>query len=201
MTEQKIETETAQGSAGKNGRRRFFGVGAATAPFLLTLVSQPALGVTCFTPSRSLSKNTSITQASRIGNCSGAKSAGDYQLSNGLWPASMPPTTAFHPRFTQGSIKNKTKFLKTVSTQVVSKTMGEVIAINSNGEVHRHLLAAYLNKKGGGGASIPEIVLTESAILAIWSEYAQNGFYAPFATVKWYDAEIINYLKSNGIVS
>jgi len=76
-----------------------------------------------------------------------------------------------------------------------------VIAINSNGEVHRHLLAAYLNKKGGGGASIPNIVLTETAILTIWSEYAQNGFYAPFATVKWYDAEIINYLKSNGIVS
>lgn len=83
-------------------------------------------------------------------------------------------------------------------------TLGEVLTIGGpqdSGKVAKYLIGAYLNTKAGNGAVIPTNVMTPDGILAIWSEYvSNNGFYEPVAGVKWYAAEIKDYLKSNGIV-
>lgn len=189
------------------GRRHFLGQGAAATPFFITLANQPALGATCFTPSRALSKNTSLSQQGKDGICVGAESPGNYAAqqttSKGAyhWPASVSPSTPFHPTFIMGSTEGVTKFTKiTKNRRIVSQTFGEALNVNAPGQVHFHLIAAYLNTMGGNGAVIPAHVMTPTGVLAIWSEYAKKGFYEPSAGVKWYADEIIDYLKSNGIV-
>ncbi|MDR2186430.1 MAG: hypothetical protein LBE62_00080 [Azonexus sp.] len=205
MTEQNTHADSKQNNAdGKSrGRRRFLGAGAATTPFLLTLVSQPALGVACFTPSRSLSKNTSLSQQDKYGNCLNAKSPSSYaaQASTGDgWP--VPPTTLMHPTFYQGGVLLKTYFAKPTGPngELTSMTLGEAIQETSQGQVHAYLIAAYLNKRGGGGAVIPDNVLTETDILGMWQEYVTKGFFEPMAGINWYADDIINYLQTNGIV-
>lgn len=196
---------TSNPNGESNDRRRFLGAGAAATPFLLTLVSQPALGVTCFTPSRSLSRNTSLSQQGKDAECTGAESPGNYksQQSAGSayhWPAAVPPTTLMHPLFYMGGVQGVTKFTKTVNNQEVSKTLGEALQDHAAGQVHFHLIAAYLNKMGGNGAVIPDKVLTAQGILSMWQEYATKGYYEPMAGIKWYATEIVTYLTSNGIV-
>lgn len=191
---------------GNRRRRLLVGAGASAAPFLLTLVSQPALGVTCFTPSRSLSKNTSLSQTGKYGECTGAESPGNYkaQQTPGTspyhWPATVPPTTAMHPLFYMGNSNGVTRFVKTVNNAEVSMTLGEALNVNAPEQVHFHIIAAYLNKLGGNGAVIPDNVMTVSSILGMWQEYATKGYYEPFAGTKWYATEIKAYLISNGIV-
>lgn len=199
----KTEQEAIVPESGR--RRRFLGAGSAAAPFILTMVSQPALGVTCFTPSRSLSKNTSISQQGKYGECTGAESPGNYktQQTSGNayhWPASVPPGTPFHPLFHMGGKTGVTKFTKTVNNQEVSMTLGEALDVNAPGQVHFHLIGAYLNKMGGNGAIIPDAAITETGILTMWHEYATKGYYEPIAGVKWYAQQIVDYLISNGIV-
>lgn len=208
MTNQDQEIKTAQEAMvpKSGGRRRFLGAGSAAAPFILTMVSQPALGVTCFTPSRSLSRNTSISQQGNYGECTNAESPGNYkaQQTSGTsayhWPASVPPSTLFHPLFHMGTVPGVTKFTKVVNGQEVSMTLGEALNVNAAGQVHFHLIGAYLNKKGGNGAVIPDSAITDTGILIMWQEYATKGYYEPVAGVKWYADEIVNYLKTNGIV-
>ncbi len=190
--------------ATNSGRRRLIGTGAAAAPFLLTLVSQPALGVTCFTPSRSLSRNTSLSQQGHFGECTGAESPGNYaaQQTPGSgayhWPASTPPGTLMHPLFTQGNSQGITKFRHPSGA---SMTLGEALNVNAPMQVHFHIIAALLNKRGGNGAVIPDSGITEAGIKAIWTEYAMTGYYTPFAGApKWDGAAIVLYLKNNGIV-
>ena len=204
MTERNTNPDLRQESANgkRHDRRRFLGAGAAAAPFLLTLVSQPALGTTCFTPSRSLSRNTSVSQQGKYGECMRAESPGNYkaqqQLGQGasIWP--VPPSTPMHPLFYMGGEDLKTRFIKLVNGRVLSMTLGEALEVNTAGQVHSHLIAAYLNTMGGNGAVIP--VLTADNVLKIWREYATTGYYEPMAGIKWYAEDIVDYLKSNGIV-
>ena len=80
------------------GRRRFLGAGTSAVPALVTLASSPALGATCFTPSRNLSQNTSLSQQAFVGSCTGS-SVSAYITSNGSgWPVAS--TTKFHDVFT-----------------------------------------------------------------------------------------------------
>ena len=214
MADQDTTPETGkEGSKANNGgRRRFLGAGTAAAPFVLTLVSQPALGVTCFTPSRSMSRNTSLSQQGKFGECTNAESPGNYGQqveqvkSKGKinpayhWPRSVLPTARFHPTFLQGSIAGETSFTNESNNTVTSKTLGEVLLINVSGNVAKHIIAAYLNKLGGNGAVIPDSAITLAGIKNMWAEYATKGFYEPMAGIKWYAQDIVNYLKSNGIV-
>lgn len=208
MTDQDTTPDSKQDSVTgeSNDRRRFLGAGAAATPFLLTLVSQPALGVTCFTPSRSLSRNTSVSQQGKNGECLRAESPGNYsaQQQQGFgayhWPAAVPPSTPMHPLFYKGGEYLKTKFVKKVNGNWVSMTLGEALQVNAPGQVHFHLIGAYLNKMGGNGAVIPDIVMTAQDILGMWQEYASRGYYEPMAGIKWYAEDIVNYLKTNGIV-
>ncbi len=203
---QDLQQNPAPTPTGSGRRRRFLGAGVTAAPLVLTMISQPALGATCFTPSRSLSRNTSVSQNGYFGECTGAESPGNYkaQQTPGTsayhWPATVKPTDPFHPTFKMGSDQGKTKFTKLVGGNWVSKSFGEVLDINVAGQVHFHLIAAYLNKLGGNGAVIPDVAITVEGILQIWSEYITKGFYAPTAGVEWGAEKIVTYLKTNGIV-
>lgn len=187
----------------KTGRRRFLGVGAGAAPALLTLASQPALGVTCFTPSRSLSRNTSISQQGKYGDCLRAESPGNYQAqqdpSKGAyhWPTSVPPSTPFHPLF-YGQ-----RFMTGAGAARRSMTLGEVLNLQGNEDpekVAKHLIGAYLNIHGGNGAVIPANVLTAANVLTIWQEWETKRYYEPVAGVQWGGTQIKNYLLNNGII-
>lgn len=190
----------------KAGRRRFLGAGSAIAPVILTMVSQPALGVTCFTPSRSLSRNTSLSQQDKYGECVGAQSPGNYsqQTDSGSpaysWP--IDHRTPFHPTFAVGN-RVGTRFYKTVNNVTVPMTMFEVLNLGGNQDLEKmafHLIGAYLNCLGGGGASISPLAMTPQGILNIWQEWATKGYYEVTAGVRWYATDIKNYLLSNGIV-
>ncbi len=190
-------------------RRRFLGAGVAATPAVLSLASQPALGVTCFTPSRSLSKNTSISQQGKYGECTNAESPGNYkaQQTPGVgayhWPASVPPSTPFHPTFVRGSIDGATLFIIN-APDPRSMTMGEVLDRTGDQDPYKvafHLIAAYLNIKGGNGAVISPAAATETTITTIWSEWVTKGYYEPFAGTRWGSEQIKTYLISNGIVA
>ena len=207
------------------GRRRFLGAGVSATPALMTLVSQPALGVTCFTPSRSLSKNTSISQAGKDGECNG-QSPGNYgaQTEPGIpsytWPAYPLPGTPFHDIFKPeyfvitvvGGAASKSKKPKSGGSNTRSLTFLEVLRLNPNSEFEdlapgsaipvdpanlgKHLAAAYLNCVNG---FIPEKILTTEGVKGIWNEWATKGHFEPMAGVKWYAADIVSYLSANGI--
>ena len=210
MTNQDKDINTTQETAApeSGGRRRFLGAGSAAAPFILTMVSQPALGVTCFTPSRSLSKNTSISQQGKYGECTGAESPGNYKRHTDPddtayhWPTNCPPSTPFHSLFVQGTT-SATAFTKTENGVTRSMTMAEVLNDGANqddGKVAKHLIGAYLNVLGGNSAVIPPNVITEQGVRDIWFDYVNQGYYEPTAGVQWRAEQIKNYLKTNGIV-
>ena len=87
-----------------------------------------------------------------------------------------------------------------VTLRGVAGTLVYVLDIEAAGQVHFHLIGAYLNKLGGNGAVIPDVAITVEGILNIWSEYVTKGFYEPTAGVKWYAEDIKTYLISNGMV-
>lgn len=206
MTNPHQDLQPSPAKPGTNGgrRRRFLGAGVSAAPLILTMVSQPALGATCFTPSRSLSRNTSVSQNGFFGECTNAQSPGNYSAqqdpSKGSYNWPISPSTDFHPTFKEGSVDGVSSFRKTVGATRVIMTFGEAIRVNAPGQVHFHLIAAYLNKLGGNGAVIPDNVIKVEEILNIWSEYVTKGYFEPMATVKWYGEDIKTYLISNGIV-
>ncbi|MDO8958553.1 MAG: hypothetical protein Q7U85_02345 [Rhodocyclaceae bacterium] len=192
-------------SVSKAGRRRFLGTGSVAAPVILTMFSQPALGVTCFTPSRSLSRNTSVSQAGKNGECTGAQSPGNYSAQTNpgrpaySWP--IPPDTPFHPTFVAG--RPGAVFYKMVNNQLVSMTMLEVLNLGGNQDPEKmafHLIGAYLNCLGGGGSRISPLAITAEGVLRIWSEWATKGYYEVTAGVQWSATEIKAYLLDNGIV-
>lgn len=210
MTELSERTHNPDNSAvEQNGdRRRFLGKGIKAAPFVITLASQPALGTICYTPSRSLSKNTSISQQGKYGECTIAESPGNYKEKQDItaqaysWPATVPPSTLFHPLFYAG-LTTATSFEKTVGGVTRSMTLGEVLTDGANQDTFKfakHMIGAYLNTMGGNGAVIPANVMPPQGILDIWKSYAMHGYYEVTAGVRWDAVQIIAYLTSNGIV-
>ena len=187
-------------------RRRFLGTGAVVTPTILTLASQPALGDgICFTPSRSLSKNTSASQVGKDGACLNAESPGNYKAqsvpntSPYHWPIS--PNTKFHSNKTyngtsgvfSGSVYGNLSLL-----EVLNKANG----LNDPYNVAFHLIAAYLNILGGNGAVIPSNVLSVQGVKNIWTAWLASGFtkYPVMPGTAWTGAQLVSYLISNGIV-
>ena len=244
MNERTSSTNSpSQAQAPARGRRRFLGAGVSATPALLTLASHPALAVTCFTPSRSLSRNTSVGQELKNGICNG-KSPGNYGAqtdpfdNNGkpnpayTWPKSVPPDTPFHSVFNgtrfyidilvieevvqmtpnpngRGSDK-KTVLRETIGSR--SLTFWEVITLNTRSapadlapgasvpldpaNLGKHIAAAYLNCVN---ELIPLHILTAKQVQEIWLQWDTKGYFEPMAPVKWYEADIVDYLTSNGI--
>lgn len=196
------------------GRRRFLGAGSAVTPVILTLFSQPALGATCFTPSRSLSRNTSVTQDGRYG-----------KECYGLPPSSYSGVeTSFHSVFVEGSTQGKDKFYKTVDGAEIKKpngksydppryeqvsvpmTFGDVIR-SFPGSLAAYMIAAYLNCKNGkvppyvliadGGGEIPSVT-------GMWAEWVRFGMYTvkqpgSHPDFQWNANRIILYFQDNAI--
>jgi hypothetical protein len=171
----------------------------------MTIVSQPVLGATCFTPSRSLSRNTSISQNGNYGTCTG-QSPGTYMAQSDpnnqhggsySWP--IPPSTPFHPTFSGRHFY--ITYQSNGQTVTRSLTMLEVLNNTNNldsQQVAFHLIAAYLNCLNNW---VSPLALTTAGVQAIWTEWDTQGYYEPMAGVRWYAAEIKNYLISNGIVA
>ncbi|MCQ8180319.1 hypothetical protein NP603_04290 [Methylomonas sp. SURF-1] len=185
--------------------RRSFAKAGIVSPLVMTLISRPAMaGGVCFSPSRSLSKNTSVSQNGNYGECNGI-SPGNYKTqTNPLmpsynWPSSVPPSTPFHPLFKRGSTAKGTLFETGTGLNLRSRTLLEVLGLNGSGDPSKlafHTIGAYLNCVNG---FIPTNVLTKEKVVSIWEEYVTNGFYEPFAGVKWYAGDIVSYYQTNYI--
>lgn len=210
-----------------HGRRRFLGAGTSAAPALITLVSTPALGVTCFTPSRNLSQNTSLSQQAYIGQCTGA-TVTSYRAGTG-WP--VPTSTAFHPLFAGDNFYVKAT---TNGSQARSCTLLEVMQLDmttlappagtvwctSTGQaratpkplaagsttpeatttVAKHVIAAYLNcTRLLVPANVLQAAGTHPSCTLMWSDFKADGTYEVMASVLWGPTQIVDYLISNGI--
>lgn len=184
------------GRAPSVSRRRFLKAGTATAPVVATLLSQPALGTTtCFTPSRSLSRNTSIRSSDGHGNCTGAPCT-HYQNNPGGsgWPSGCSPTTSFH----NDSYRFCGTRCWTSGWPSRSKTMIEVF--NTADDCSRHFAAAYLNCLGGGGSSVPSSVMTHTRVLQMWRDCETTGRHEITAGVYWDREQCKAYFRAQGIV-
>ncbi len=176
-------------AASGSGRRRFLGAGIS-GPALLTLISQPALGasVTCFTPSRSLSRNTSISQTAKNASCNG-KSPGYWKQDQSFpdWPVQQ--STLFHPIFSGSRFK----------VNNVSKTMLQVLKFEGNEDLEKmgfHVIGAYLNILKGL-VNIPGFTVNE--LKGMWTAWDTNGQYEVTAGVFWNATQIKAYFLSNQI--
>lgn len=208
------------------GRRRFLGAGTSAVPALVTLASTPALGATCFTPSRNLSQNTSLSQAAFVGTCTGT-SVTSYKAGTG-WP--IANNTRFHTVFTGDVfwVKNNasgssglrsctllevlnldTTTLAPPAGKVWSTSAGVyrssfVPVTGTTGSetitVAKHLVAAYLNCSAG---LVPNNVLKASGTVPsctdIWADFIADGKYEVMASVLWLPSGIVDYFISNGI--
>lgn len=209
------------------GRRRFLGAGSSAVPALVTLASSPALGATCFTPSRNLSQNTSLSQNAYIGNCTGG-SVTAYKAGTG-WP--IATTTPFHSLFLGDVFYVKTDSGAN-TTGLRSCTLLEVLNLNSGTlappagvvwstkqgvykasfaavagttgaetmTVAKHMVAAYLNCAAG---LVPSTVLkatgTVPSCTDMWADFIADGKYEVMASVLWGPTAIVDYFISNAI--
>ena len=192
-------------------RRRFLGTGAVVTPAILTLASQPALGVTCFTPSRSLSKNTSASQVGKDGVCLNAESPGNYKeqssptTANGKaasayhWPIS--PNTKFHSNETYNGMAGVFTG-SCYGDRSLLNVLNQTDGLSDPSNVAKHLIGAYLNILGGNGAVIAPNVLNAQGVKNIWSAWLNSSFtsYPVSAGVKWTGDQLVSYLIANGIV-
>ena len=211
-------TEHSDENSRLEGRRRVLKIAV---PAILTIASQSALGCTtgkgglCFTPSRSLSKNTSFTQKKNYGECYGVSPGNYSQQTSGHgnhWPSGASPCTLFYSVFATGPyISNRYYTTASLpwncrnrwtssSWQKRSMTMLEVLNLTGNQDPNKvafHVVGAYLNILNG---YISNKALTVQALKDIWSEYAQTGQYVPFAGADpWNGSQIVNYLQNNYI--
>ncbi len=210
MTDSKQTTVTeVPAKVSADGRRRFLGAGVGATPALMMLASQPALGVTCFSPSRALSRNTSVSQQGKYGDCTGI-SPGNYktQTTPGApsyhWPAAPVPTTLFHSIFsgsyfevTKSTTGGGTRSLTLLEVLDLPTVPPDVMAVPSDpSKLAFHIIGAYLNVQKG---FIPATVLDSQKVKNIWSELALRGYFEPTAGVKWYPADVVTYLQNSGI--
>ncbi|HZP89013.1 MAG TPA: hypothetical protein VFB54_19535 [Burkholderiales bacterium] len=140
----------------------------------MTIVSRPALGQQCLTPSAFGSGNLS-----RPGGgdqpCTGAVPS-FWSANTGSWPGAYQPTTKFTDVFGSGG---------GFTTQTLSDVLGGTNGVASN------IVAALLNAASGRN-----IAPTVGVVKGIWSEFASTGFFTPTAGVQWNDSQIIFYLQS-----
>lgn len=177
-----------------SGRRRFLGAGSAIAPAVLTLVSRPALGGTCFPPSRALSVNAS--HGSNDYECNG-ESPGNY------WQQTDPNSPAYHwPSYPLPSTPFASVFdACTVTGFPAGKTMVEVLGWHQGGgdpeNVAFHLIAAYLNVVNG---YVPSEVVSLTQIKTWFCQWQASGYATvQVGTETWTGGELVSYLQSNTI--
>lgn len=158
-------------------RRRFGKSGLAASGIILTLASRPALGCSiCQSPSGFQSGNLSHHGQATV--CQG-RPPSYWEGCGPRWPTSCDG-----------------KFGKVFAchhgSPYASVTLLEMVGghgSDSHG-ICMYLTAAYLNAISGWTP-----FLTEETIQSIFTEWQAKGYFEPIATVKWYSAEIVNYLS------
>jgi hypothetical protein len=176
-------------------RRRLLRGGLA-APVLMTVANRPALANVCTTSSAHTSMSGSRLTTTE--SCSGRTPT--YWLSQ-TSRSSGSSTSAYLMESTRtvaagdgavlfGSVFGSVGGYETMTFQQVLEA-GHL----STGKVGlaAHLVAAVLNSKAG---YTPVGVLDVAKAQSIWSDYSHRGWYEPTAGVKWYEAELIDWLKT-----
>lgn len=157
-----------------DSRRRLIKGGIAGAPVLMTILSRPALGQQCLTPSAFGSGNLS-----RPGGgdqpCNGAV-PGYWIAHTGSWPGGYATTTKFTDVFGSGG---------GFTNETLLAVLGGSNALASN------IVAALLNAASGRN-----VAPTVGVVKGIWSEFVSSGYFSPTAGVQWNDSQIIFYLQS-----
>lgn len=175
-------------------RRRFLGKGAIAAPAILTLVAQPALGVTCYSPSGSLSKNTSGGR-NYTGNCTGV-SPGNYKTQNGgsanHWPSGWSSTDPISKMYTPVPAYCQ-------NTGGTDKTLNQVLSLGGNTDPNKfafHMIGAYLNVLNN---YVPSNVLDTAKLKQIWIDIHTLGYYEVGGVQRDRSWIVDQYLKPYGI--
>lgn len=156
-------------------RRRLLRGGAAAAPVVLTLASNPVMATsTCTAASAFASLNAS--RPSSVKTCTGKKPSWWASCSSTYWPSAYQPNTKWQdcgfsasPAFpSTTTLRDVCKFTETAGHKCVAA----------------HMAAALLNAKCG---YTPGDVLGEARVKSLWNEFARQNFVVPTAGVKWYD--------------
>ncbi|MDR3393477.1 MAG: hypothetical protein P4L70_00610, partial [Parasulfuritortus sp.] len=160
---------------------------------ILTIKSQAALGCggTCFTPSRSLSKNTSLSHKKNVGTCSGYSPS--YYL-----PAN--PKTSFCSIFADPQNKYKTKkcLNKSCSSyQLVSMTFADVLKKGPSDPAY-YVVGAYLNIQKN---LVAPQALTGPQLVTMWNDCAKYGKHEVMANVYWNIGQVNSYLCNSNITA
>jgi hypothetical protein len=191
-------------------RRRWLKAGLSTTPVLMTVASRPVLAqAPGLTPSAFMS--------GRASGPTGAECAGRSPLawsSSDDWPSPYVPGKTAQKDEDKQSKDTRQAFgtLSSAGDQATrfndyfepnlksNATFSDVLGYgnipHASEAVHtvaRYVTAALLNNAAG---TVPNTVLSQSTILAIWSEYANTGSFAPTRGVSWTANEIVEYLES-----
>ena len=192
-------------------RRRLAGASLGVSA-IFTLASRPVLAGQCMAPSAACSGN--LSHHGTPITCSG-KSPGYWKEHPKSWPSGYEAGscsswnernkpkywsggTLFHPFFA-GS-----QFMADLDgkpfTNNTSLSMLQVMMLNDGSNPWRltdqdnlgmHIVAAVLNAKAGYTP-----VLSETAVINMWKEWASKGYFEPTANVKWNSAQIVAYIKT-----
>ncbi len=174
------------------GRRRFLGRGAAVAPVLVTLAAQPALGTTCYSPSGSLSKNTTGGRT-YTGDCRG-ESSGNYKQQTKNWPSSYKPGDLLSKMFPAGP------YLSSFKSGNATKTLQQVMNLTGNEDPNQfafHMIGAVLNCERG---LVPSGVMTVGQLRTIWTTLYTGAGTMKVGSQTWDKARFVSYLKEFKIV-
>ncbi len=182
-------------------RRGFTKSGLALSGVILTLASRPVMACTCKSPSGFLSGNVSASGTPQ--ECNGL-SPGYWGNKPEDWPSPYKAGTCTgtvkvcnHPD--NWTTKDATLFKAVFNCNnygaIYSEyTMFQVVWLGGGGDPDQlgaHIIAALLNARKG---LTP--VLTEAQVINMFNEWNLNGYFEPTASVKWYGADIVEYIVS-----
>ncbi|MHB1051592.1 MAG: hypothetical protein ACYCZT_00775 [Thiobacillus sp.] len=215
--------EATQSAEINSSRRKLTGA-ALGASAIFTLASRPVLAGVCQSPSAAVSGN--LSQHGTPTTCSGLspgywkEKSGSWPSSYDHGTASAPSTssngngngndfrnqaenwsggTLFHPTFV-GS-RFMADFDSNPNTEKTSLSMMQVMVMNDGNNrwglkdpdnLGAHIVAALLNAEMGYTTG----VLSEAQVINMWSEWVSKGYFEPTASVKWYSADIVRYIKT-----
>ncbi|CAG1001160.1 hypothetical protein MTYP_02892 [Methylophilaceae bacterium] len=177
-------------------RRSFTKSGLVASGVLLTLASRPVLGDwACHTPSGFVSGNVSSHGTPPV--CSGQNPL-YYRDHPEAWP---------DPPYSPGKCKNNTSCTQ-VDDWIQGTTFDKVVSCNGYGAKYKNysmMQVIFLDHTQLGAYIVAAIVnarkaltpvLTEAQVINIFNEWDLNSYFEPTAGVKWYEADIVNYLKT-----
>lgn len=196
---EKTEPMQDQAASVNHARRHFSRTGLVASGVLLTLTSRAAVGgnFICKSPSGFLSGN--LSQHGTPITCSGL-SPGYWGTHPTLWPLPYQAGACSAKSCTNSASWSGGTHFSSIFTCAgqgriyTAYSLMQVIWLTGSGDpaqLGAHCVAAILNARM---ATTP--VLTETKVVNIFNEWDIKGYFEPTAGVKWYAADIVNYLNS-----